>query len=305
MANPQAYVYDAAGARTVIQKDAIADVIVRVSIEDTPLLARLPRRKIADVHPQIQEDDIQAIDDTNAHAEFAPAPAAASTARSLNDNVTQDLRKTGAVSDVQLHTAYYGHTNELTYQMGLRMIELKKDMESQIVGDQAQQLPTPANARLGLMKGMSTIIATNVDAVADFNQANFETLVRACVLVSGGNPTEVYLDGTRKNAVASWTEQVTRQTTDKHTIYNEVQTFQSNIGTMFRFHLHKLMPRNIVGTAAVCLALDFRQARWEMLEQIPLSTLELPNTGGGLSRQIRWMFTILCGAEKANFAFLG
>jgi len=305
MANEVEYTYAAAGTRTVQPKDGWADKIIRVSIEETPLLSRLARRGLKDIHPQIQEDDLQAIDTGNAHAEGAVAPAASSTARSTNDNYMQTFRKTAEVTTIQANTAYYGHSGELAYQLALRGLELKRDIEAQIIGDQAQQAPTPVNGRVGKMKGMGAIITTNTDAVGDFNQVNLEALVRAAHITSGGDPSECWMDGTRKNAVAAWTEQVTRYTTDKATIYNNVQVFESNIGLQLNFHLHRYMPQNIAGTGAVFFALDFVKSGWELIEQVPLNVKVLPFTGGKESRQIEWVCTILCGAEKANFAFVG
>ena len=305
MANPQSYTYTAAGARTVEAKLDIADMVVRVSIEEHPILSLLPRRRVQDPNPKKVEDNLQAIDTTNYHAEDSVAPAAASTARTLNTTACQLLKKTVTINTYQQYVAQYGVGKEFDYQQTLRLIELAKDAEAFIISDQAVQLGTPANGRIWKMKGMGNIISTNTNTVANFNQANFEALVKAVFGTSGGNPTVCFVDLTRKLAIASWTTNVTRYTDVKDLVYNDVQTFMSAYGLSIQIRPHRYMPQSIVGNGAVAIALDLQKAGWEVLEYVPLTIEELAYTGGGKSAQIMWSLGVLPGAEKANFAFVG
>lgn len=303
MANPQQYTHTAAGTRTVLQKGDIADIIIRLGVSDLQMLNRLPRVGTKDTNPKRLEDVLQAIDTTNYHAEGSAAPAAATSARSTNQNWVQNFKKTATVSNEQNAIAQYGMGNEMDYQVALRMEEIARDVEYFIISDQVMQAPTPANGRVGKMSGMCALITTNTNTVANFTQANFETLALAAVGTHGGNPTEIYLDATRKIAVAGWTEEVTRYTTNATTILNEVVQYNTKFGFNVRFHWHKHMPSNIAGVGAVCLGLDFRPGLWEIKEFIPLKREAIAYTGGGPSEQIMWELTILCGSEKANFEF--
>ena len=306
MANPQAYTYTAAGARTVQQRLDIVDAIYRVSIEETPITSMLAKRKVTNHEPMKVEDDIQALDNTNFHAEGSVAPAAASTARTTRTGRCQLLKKTAEVTHDQLAAAQYGIADELAYQTLLRRAELLKDGELFVISDQAAQAMTPANARVAKMQGMGSIITTNTNLTANFNQVNFNAQVTAAFATEGGNPTEIYLDATRKVAVAAWTDTVTRYHEELKRLVNEVQVYATPIGQTVNFHLHKYMPQNIVGLAAVCLGLDMGpQTNWELLEYIPISTLELPDLGGTKSRQLEWRFCVLPGVEKSNFSFAG
>ncbi len=304
MANPQQYIYTALGARTVQHKEDIRDMIYRISVEETPILSLLPHVS-SQVNPQKLEDDLQAFDPANAHAESAVAPAATSAARTLTSNWCQDMRKTVTVSNWQANTLQYGVPDEMDYQTVLRMIEIKKDAERFVLSDQAVQAPTPANGRVAKMKGMSAIITTNTNTVANFNQANFDLLARACAVTYGANPTFAYVGPTQKAAIAAWTEQVTRYTTDAKSILNEAQRYETAYGTTYTVIMHKYMPVNIVGNAAVCFGLDLSaQVGWEIHEFLPLTVADLAYLGGSKSKTMEWSLCVLPGVEKANFAFV-
>jgi len=305
MANPQAYTHDALGTRTVLQKGDIADVIIRIDVDDHLMLARLPRVGTKDNNPKRLEDALQAVSLTNYHAEFSAAPAAVTTARSTNQNWIQLFKKTATVSNTQNAIAQYGMSQEFDYQVGLRMEEIVRDVEHDIISDQAMQASTPANGRVGKMAGMGNIIATNTDLVANWAQAAFETLALACVGTSGGNPNEIYLDAVRKTAAAGWTEEVTRMSNAAKSMITEVVQYNTKFGWDCRFHWHKHMPVSIVGVGASALALDFRPGLWEIKELLPLQREDIAYTGAGPAQQIMWSLTQLCGSEKANFAFVG
>ncbi len=304
MANPQEYTYTAAGARTVQAKLDIADAIIRVSVEDLKMLNRLPRRTVNDSEPKKLEDDLQAIDTTNYYAEDSVAPAAASTARTINTAYVQLLKKTALVTNTGNAISQYGLAKEYDYQKFLRMREIARDVETFIISAQAGQAATPANARTAKMAGLGAIITTNTNTVANFSQANFETLVRAAVSTYGGNPTWVCLDATRKNAVATWTAQVTRYTNEPAKLYNETQVFVSTIGQTLTFELHKHMPK-LTATGPVCIGLDLQQSGWEIVQLLPLQAEDLAYTGVGPSCQIQWSLAVLWGAQKANLVFVG
>ena len=305
MANPQAYTYAAAGTRTVLQKGDIADLIISLNVEDLQMLSRLPRRGTKDTNPKILEDSLAAGDLTNYHAQNSPAPAAVSSARTTNENETQILKKTVQVSNTQQAIAQYGMGQEFDYQMMKKMREIARDAEFFLLSDQAMQRPTPANGNLGKMAGMSALIATNTNLVANFNQANFEALVLAATATSGGNPTQVWMDATRKIAAAGWTEEVTRFSNVAKSMITEVVQYNTKFGFDCQFHWHKHMPQNLVGNAAVCMGLDLSPDLWVIKELIPLKREAIAYTGAGPAEQIMWQFTVLAGGEQASFGFIG
>ena len=306
MANPNAYVYTAAGARTVYAKLEVPDQVTRVSIEDHPLWDRLPHRGIKSPHPERVEDDLQAIDTANAQAYDAEAPEASTTARTTNENYVQRFTKSVTIDHAQEVVAQYGVTNEFDYQLGLRRLELLKDIEAAIISDQAQQAPTPANGRVGKMKGLTTIITSNTDQVADFNKANLDVLIKNTFGTSGGNPTVMWMDLTRKVAFASFAEQVTRyMQAPLKTMINEVQIYNSEVGPTLSIEPHKLMPQDFVGTAAVCFGLDLTRSNLEILDYIPIRFMSLPDTGSGRAGYLEYFGSILIGAQKSCLIFKG
>ena len=306
MANPQMHTYTALGARTVRRKAQLPDVVTRVSIEETPIWALMPHQGVQDPHVELVEDNLQVIDTANAHAEGAPAPAAASTARSVNENWCQDFRKTVEVSDLQQTVAQWGVRNEYDYQLGLRTLEFMRDIEACMISDQAGQAGTPANGRVYTMKGMATLITTNTNLVANWNKANLDTEIQSVYGTSGGDPSVMWMDLTRKVTAAAFAEEVTRYQPGEHMkMYNEVQVYNSPVGRTLTISPHRYLPQNFVGTSAVVYGLDMTRAGWKIYEAQPMRVRDLPWLGGARSAQISWQGCIMCGAEKANFEFAG
>jgi len=174
IANPQAYTYTTSDTRTVEVKADIPNVVGRVSIEETPIFNLFPHIKANNVHRQMIEDDLQAINTDNAYAEDSPAPAATSTARTKVENYCQLFKSSVLVTNTQRAQAQYGVDDEYDYQLGLRLLEIKRDIEAVILSDQVLQAPTASNGRIAKMNGMSAIISTNTDAVADYNLTNLD-----------------------------------------------------------------------------------------------------------------------------------
>lgn len=304
MANPQLYIYTAGATRTVLQKGDIADIIIRISPEETPILALLARRKVQDPNPSKLHDVLQAVDLTNSNAYTAAAPLAASTARTSANNWVQELRKTITMTDWQNEVAQHGMGKEFDYQMMLRYLELAKDAEAIIVSDQAVQAATQANLNVGKMAGMGNIISTYTNTVANFNQANFDTLVRNAWL-AGGNPSKVFLDATRMNTVSAWTTNATRYTTRVDQLDKEVQVYNVAVGPSQAFIPHRYMPSNIVGNGPVCIGLDLSRNIWEIVDfSGGIIRKELPDTGAGPQAMIRWALAPLCGAQESSYAFV-
>jgi len=92
---------------------------------------------------------------------------------------------------------------------------------------------------------------------------------------------------------------------DPKTMINEVQVFNSKCGLTLRIYPHRYMPQNVVGTAAVVFGLDLTRAKWQIHELIPMTVEEIAYTGAGPAAQIMWQGCVMCGVEKANFAFVG
>lgn len=300
MAQETYYTYDTVGARTVEAKGDIGDFITILARDEHPLLALFAREGTKDIMPQVLEDNLSAVDNANAHAQGAAAPASVDTTRSLVYNYTQRMLKTAAVSTTQQAIAQYGIPGkELTYQEVKKARELLRDAEATLVSDQAMQAPTLANGRIGLMAGIGAIITTTVNTNA-LTQIQYDNNM-ITVYAAGGNPTRCFCDATYRTAINKWTTTPTRYTPDIKHLEREILTYHSSLGPNVAFEYHHLLPQDIVGNAPHLLVID--PSLWMIKELTTMNRRTLPDPGGGPSTLFEWEWTVLCKAEKGNFSF--
>ena len=292
------FTYDGAGARTVEAKGDVRDVIAILTVDETPFLNLIGKESTTDINPKAPEDSLSAVDNANAHAENAAAPAAADTTRSLNENYCQLMMKTADVTDTHNAISQYGMADELDYQEAKKLREIRLDAEAILVSDQAAQAPTAANARVANMAGMTALITTTTEDT--FDQANFDTHM-ATVVAAGGSPGIAYMDATRKIAVGAWTTQYTRYSSEIKTLDQEVLVYQSDLGPAVQMRWHPSMPQTIAAAGAQCLVVD--PSLWVLKELLPLSRKVLPDTGAGPSTLLKWQWAPLVYAEAGNFYF--
>ena len=125
--------YDAIGNR-----EDLGDVIFDVSPEETPFLSAIKRNKAKNVNHEWQTDALTAASATNAHVEGDDATPTAPAATTRLGNYTQILKKHAVVTGTQqdgMNPA--GRKKEMAYQLARRMKEIKRDLESSMIGGAA------------------------------------------------------------------------------------------------------------------------------------------------------------------------
>lgn len=299
MALEQYYTYDGSGNRVVEAKGDIADVIVNIDRFGHPLLTLFAGQKAGDINPKIVEDTLATVSTSNAHAEGAAAPTSTDTTRSLIENFCQLFMATAAVTDTKNAIGQYGIATEFLYQKGKKLIELMRDCEAILVGDQAQQAPTSSNSRLAKAKGVSTFISTNTSGT--FNETNLDSML-IDVWEDGGVPTELFLTGAFKNTIESFTTNVTVQTPSTlHRRDSMVSVYQGSVGPPLNVTPHYLLPQDIASAAAEVLLIQ--PSLWTIKELLPLYWKDLPDNGPGPSGVWRYQWCVLAKAEQGNGQF--
>jgi len=296
-------VYDGSGSRVVQHKGDIADTVYNIDPDWTPILTMVRKRTVVDPNPKVVTDSLASVDTSNYLAENAVAPSASDTTRALVENWCQIFGVTATATDTMNAVAQYGISKEQLYQEAKKMRELARDIEASCLSDQSSQAPTAANSRVAKQNGMTTIISSNTDAVGDFNQANFDTLVAAAV-EDGGNPSVAYMDYTRKAAVVSWsTGVVTRYITDARQMISNVNYYESPMGKNIHLVWHYLMPQDFSSDGAHCMCLD--PDLWELLtlRNNGLRRVKVAKTGLSNSTLLTGQLCIFCHVEDGNFTF--
>ena len=201
--------YGAVGLR-----EQLSNVIYDISPMDTPVLSGASKGEAKQTLFEWQVDSLASATTANAHLEgddITAYPAVSPTSRV--GNYTMISRKLLILSGTLEAVDKAGRQSELAYQMAKRGREIKRDMESIILSNQAGDAGGTATARQTATLG--AWVKTNVDLAGD-----------------GGNPT--YTSGVPGAARTDGTQRALTETIFKDTIQT-AWTSGANIDSMIAF----------------------------------------------------------------------
>ena len=203
-------------------REDLADVIYRISPTETPLLSLADR---VTAEATLHEWQTQALaapaDNAQAEGDDATADPVIPTVRL--GNRTQIARKTARVSGTQQEVNAAGRKKELAYQVSLKSLEMKRDMEFGLTQNNvASTTPRRSRGMVGWMDaanvnaGAGYVAPNNVTNVAqtDGTQRAFtETQLKDVaqkIYVSGGNPNTLMLGPLQKQTFSTFLGNSTR-----------------------------------------------------------------------------------------------
>jgi hypothetical protein len=152
-------------------REDLEDLIYRIDPTETPAVSTLGKGKaIAKFHEwQIQR--LAAANGSNAQLDGAVAPTAVATPTTRVGNRTQIMSKVASVSGGLQAVDTAGRANELSYQVLLKGLELKRDMEANVTQNGASQVD---NGTLpGLSAGFESWLTTNTNRGAAGSSGGF------------------------------------------------------------------------------------------------------------------------------------
>jgi hypothetical protein len=247
----------------------------------------------------------------NAAVEGDDASAAAVTPTVRLNNRTQISTKTIIVSGTQqsgMNPA--GRKDELAYQLSLKGLELKRDMETALTQNTTAITGNSTTARQ--LRGLEGWVATNNDlgatgAAPNYNtntaptdgtaRAFTEAMLKNVIQLAwaqGGNPNVIMLGGTQKQTFSTFTGASTRfdKGEDKQ-VTAAVDVYVSDFGTI------KAVP-NRFQRARTAFVLEM--GRWKTAFLRPMQTNPLAKTGDAEKRQLVVEYTLEAGQEKSSGA---
>ena len=146
-------------------RESLSNVIYNISPEETPFMSNIGRENVKNTFFEWQTDSLAAASTTNAQIEGDDVSSYDSTAATVRlGNYTQVSRKTLILSGTLESVDKAGRRSELAYQLAKRSAELKRDMESIMLTNQAASGGT-AGVSTALRKTGSLLafIKTNTD----------------------------------------------------------------------------------------------------------------------------------------------
>jgi hypothetical protein len=200
--------FDAKGVR-----EDLSNVIYQISPEETPFMSNIGKENVKNTFYEWQTDDLASAVTTNAQIEGDDVTSfTAATATVRLGNYTQISRKDVIISGTLESVDKAGRRSELSYQMAKKSAELKRDMETTMLANQAAVAGDTSTARktgalLAFLKTNTNIgtgggdpsyttipNAARTDATTTNLRSFSETLLKDViqqVWTEGGKPTMV------------------------------------------------------------------------------------------------------------------
>lgn len=293
-------------------REDLSDVIYRIDPSDTPFITMAERETAKAVNHEWQTQALASVDTANAVLEGDDATTDATTVTVRLGNIAQISDKVARVTGTQVAVEHAGRDDEMDYQAMLKGLELKRDMESILVGtNQAKVTGDTTTARklasvLSWIKNNTSKGASGSDpSAADgtgtrtdgtqraFTEAQLKTVLNA-IWTAGGKPDVVSAGAFNKQQFSTFTGRasVTEDAKSKK-IVAAVDAYESDFGTL------KVVPNRFQRTRDV---LVFQSDMWAIayLKGRKMVSIPLAKTGDSERKQILSEYTLVSRNEKAS-----
>ncbi len=291
-------------------REDLSDVIYRIDPTDTPFVSGVDKTKATAVSHDWQTQALASASTSNAVLEGDDAVTDAATPTVRLSNVCQISDKVARVTGTQQVVEHAGRDDEMDYQVLLKGLELKRDMEAIVLTNQAKATGDATTARtlasvLSWIKTNTDFGATGADpSAADgtgtrtdgtqraFTEALLKTVLNE-IWASGGNPDTLMLGGFNKQVASSFVGRGTpTEDTKSKKITAAVDVYESDFGTL------KIVPnRNNPRTRdALILQMDM----WALSYLRNMKTVPLAKTGDSERKQLICEYTLESRNEKAS-----
>jgi hypothetical protein len=245
--------YDSVG-----QREDLSDIIYNISPEETPFMSNIGKTKIKAKKHEWQTDALAAAsNDAQIEGDEFAFDAASPTVRV--GNFAQISRRTVVVSGTQEAVDTAGRKSEVAYQMAKRGKEMKRNMETALLDNNASVAGDDTTARelgglpswletntnrgaAGADGGYSTgtgltVAATDETAAGQrtFTEAMLKSVIQSC-FAEGANPTMLMVGPHNKGVFSSFSgiADLRRQAggSGQATIIGAADTYISDFGTL-------------------------------------------------------------------------
>jgi len=281
--------YDTIGIREDLQ-DAIYDI----SPTTTPFMSTVGRTKAKNTYHEWQTDALASVDLDNAQVEGADAVSPTLTPTERVGNYTQISDKVVQVSVTDDVVDKAGRSTETAYQLAKASAEIKRDMESILLSDQAQSAGSSSTPRK--LGGLGSWITTNT---ADTAGADItEDMLKEAVLkayTEGGEPSMLLVSPANKQVVSTFAgiaeQRYQAPKSSPTTIIGSADVYLSDFGTL------NVVPDRFLSDE-ISYVLDPSMASVAYLR--PFKKTKLAKTGDSEKHLMNVEYTLVVKNEKAH-----
>lgn len=292
-------------------REDLSNIIYDISPAETPFLSAIPKVSADGVKHEWQVHALTAASGTNKVLEGDDATTDASTTTTRVYNYRQISDKVARVTGTQEAVKKAGRRSEMAFQMEARMKELKRDVETRLLGNYAS---VAGNATLEPeCAGAQAWVKTNTDKASDATastgngtdihtdgtaRALAESQVEAVLALAwtnGGNPTMGILNAFQKRKFAGFSGNATRTSDgDKKKVVNSIDIYIDPLGNEVRLVPCRQAPTDVI------YFFDTEYAKFAVLRDF--KSVDLAKTGDSERKQILVEYTLEVCNEKAHAA---
>lgn len=292
-------------------REDLSDEIYRIDPTDTPFISSIGRETATAVNHEWQTQALASPNTSNAQVEGDDVVADAVTPTVRLGNLCQISRKGAQVSGTQQAVEHAGRGNELDYQVMLKGMELKRDMESILVGtNQAKSSGSPRNTasilswiKTNTSKGTAGGAAdpsaadgtgTRTDGTQlAFTEPRMRTVLSA-IWTAGGKPNVVYTGAFNKQVFSTFTGRATAiEDTKGKKIVASVDAYESDFGKL-------KVVANRFQRARDVLILETEKWAMAALKGRNMMSIPLARTGDSERRVVVAEYALVARNEKAS-----
>lgn len=297
--------YDTIGIR-----EDLEGAIYRVDPTDTPFYALAEKLTVKQIKHEWQTQGLAAANGNNAVIEGDDATTDAATATVRRDNYTQISDKVAQVSGTNRAVEAAGRGDELAYQLVLKGMELRRDIETILLANQAKAAGNDSTARK--LAGIESWLATNSDKAGDgtdpagtgadargdgtaraFTETMLKDVLQGC-WENGGKPGVLMMGAYNRRQFSTFTGSSTRfDAGDDKRLVASVEIYVSDWGEV-RAVANRFM------RAGSALALDMDYWGVGFLTDRRFRMHQLAKTGDTDRHQILSEYTLVAKNEKAS-----
>lgn len=296
--------YDHVGNR-----EDLGDVIFDVSPVETPFLSSIPKGKATSTKHEWLTRSLAAASATNFVIEGDDATTDAANANVRVFNYTAISDKVARVSGTQENMNSAGMKSAMAREMTDKMKELKRDVESALLENNAyvagndtlarECAGIPAYVKTNISKASDGTAAagTGADAYTDGTaRALQESFVESALSTSwtnGGNPTKGFLNAFQKRKFATFSGSSTAMyDSTKKKVVNSVDVYIDPLGNEVSLVPCRHMPADMI------YFIDPEYVSFDTLRNF--QSWDLAKTGDSVRKQILVEYTLKVGNEKAH-----
>jgi hypothetical protein len=296
-------------------REDLADVIYRIDPTDVPFTSNIGRAKASAKKHEWQVQNLASASDTNEVIEGDDATPDSSAATVRVGNFCQISDKVASVTGTMEAVDKAGRESEMEYQVLLKGLELKRDIEKQMLSNKASSAgATGVAARSasfeswlnsnvsrgaggtsgGFQAGTGLVTAPTDGTARAFTETLLKAVISSC-FQNGGKPTMLMLGPSRKQAFSAFTgiavNRYQVKGEEQGVIIGAADVYVSDFGSL------NVVP-NLFQRNRSALLVDPRLAKLATLR--PMKNWELAKTGDTEKRQVLIEYALEVCNEAAH-----